>query len=109
MGQDKEKEMAIKEAMKQLRAARKEQISAAAARMKQQKKDVEAIKQQLGDDAGTVPQIADATGIPSSDVLWYIAALKKYGDVVEAEQDAGYYHYRLSQDAEKEENDDDIG
>ena len=77
--------------------------------MKQQKKDIQAIKQQLRIDIGTVPEISDATGIPSSDVLWYVAALKKYGEVVEAEEDAGYFQYRLSQNGGKEEDAHDIG
>ena len=103
MSQVEEEKKAKEEAMKQLRAARKEQISVVAARMKKHKKDIKAIKEQLQNDVGTVPRIADATGIPSSEVLWYIAALKKYGEIMEAEKDDNYYRYALSQDVEQME------
>ena len=109
MSQVEEEKKAKKEAMKQLRAARKEQIAEASGKMKKQKKDIEAIKEKMNNDVGTVPQIAEATGIPSSEVLWYIAALKKYGEVVEAAQDAGYFRYVLSQGSAKEEDAHDIG
>lgn len=109
MGQVKEENTTKKEAMKQLRGARKEQISNASARMKKQKKDIEAIKSQMASDAKTVPQIAEATGIPSAEVLWYVAALKKYGDVIEAEQDGDYYRYGLSGRAAEKEGGHDIG
>ena len=44
-----------KEAMKKLRAARKQTIKAAAARMKKQRKAIKAIRGQLADQGGTVP------------------------------------------------------
>lgn len=109
MSQVEEEKKAKKEAMKQLRAARKEQIAEASGKMKKQKKDIEAIKEKMNNDVGTVPQIAEATGIPSSEVLWYIAALKKYGEVMEAEKDDGYFRYVLSQGSAKEEDAHDIG
>jgi len=71
--------------------------------MKKNKKDIKAIKEQLQNDVGTVPRIAEATGIPSSDILWYVAALKKYGEIIEAEKDDNYFRYALSQDVEQGE------
>jgi len=49
----------------------------------------------------TVPTIASATGIPSHEVLWHIAAMKKYGMVEEAGMDEAneYYMYRASKDS----------
>jgi predicted transcriptional regulator len=46
----------------------------------------------------TVPGLASATGIPSHEVLWHIAAMKKYGLVEEAGMDDAkeYYLYTLS-------------
>ena len=90
--------------MKQLRAARKAHITAASARMKQQNKDIAAIKDQIQNHVRTVPLIAEATGIPAADVLWYIAALKKYGDIIEGEKDGSYFEYMLFQsEGEKED------
>jgi hypothetical protein len=88
---------ADKTALKQLKAARKEQIAAATARMKEQRRAVKAIKAQLDGAELTVPEIAAATGLPGSEVLYYVATLKKYGEVLEGPKDGGYYRYRLGQ------------
>ena len=42
-----------------------------------------------------MPELAAATGMPADEVLWYMAALKKYGEVVEAEKCGGYFRYTL--------------
>ena len=86
-----------KAAMKSLRQERKQKIKAIAATMKKKKKDVKAIKEQLENDVGTVPRIARKTGISADKVLWYIAALKKYGEISEAEKDGGYFRYVLTE------------
>jgi hypothetical protein len=86
-----------KTAMKQLKAARKEQIAAATARMKEQRRAVKAIKEHLDGAELTVPEIAAATGLPGSEVLYYVATLKKYGEILEGPKDGGYYRYRLGQ------------
>jgi predicted Rossmann fold nucleotide-binding protein DprA/Smf involved in DNA uptake len=86
-----------KEALKNLKAARKEQITAATARMKEQRKVVKAIKEHLEGAELTVPEIAAGTGLPVSEVLWYVATLKKYGEILEGPKDGGYYRYKLSQ------------
>ena len=85
-----------KEAMKKLRETRKQMIKGAAARMKKQKKAIKAIREQLADKPGTVPEIAEATGIESSEVMWYLAALKNYGQVLEGEKDGSYFRYQLT-------------
>jgi hypothetical protein len=84
-------------ALKQLKAARKEQIAAATARMKEQRRAVKAIKEHLTGAELTVPEIAAATGLPASEVLWYVASLKKYGEILEGPKDGGYYRYKLGQ------------
>ena len=86
-----------KEALKALKAARKEQIAAATIRMKEQRKAVKAIKEHLEGAELTVPEIAAATGLPASEVLWYVATLKKYGEILEGPKDGGYYRYKLGQ------------
>jgi Fic family protein len=96
MGQNKEDEKAEKEAMKKLRESRKASIQAATNRMKAQKKAIKAIKDQLENQSLTVPEIAAATGTATAETLWYIAALKKYGQIVEAEKDGSYFKYALS-------------
>ena len=86
-----------KEAMKKLKAARKEQITAATARMRQQRQAVKAIKKSLAEGELTVPEIGAATGLPTAEVLWYVASLKKYGEILEGGKAGGYYRYRLGE------------
>jgi len=81
-----------KAGLKQLREIRKDSIAAGAAKLKEQKQIIKAIKAQL-QEPKTVPEIAEATGIPSQKVLWYVSALKKYGEVKEAEKDGCYFRY----------------
>lgn len=85
-----------KEAMKNLRESRKHTIKAISARVKEHKKAVHAIKEELRGQARTVPEIARATGIESSEVLWFIATLKKYGEIIEGEKDGSYFRYCLA-------------
>lgn len=46
----------------------------------------------------TVPEIRAATGIPADQVLWYLMAWKKYGQIVEVEQSEDYYSYALAKE-----------
>jgi predicted Rossmann fold nucleotide-binding protein DprA/Smf involved in DNA uptake len=85
------------EALKALKAARKAQITAATGRMKEQRRALKAIKQQLNEAELTVPELAAATGLPASEVLFYVASLKKYGEVLEGAKAGSYYRYRLGQ------------
>jgi predicted transcriptional regulator len=84
-----------KEALKRLKAARKDQIAGATARMKIQRQAVKAIKEQLKDGELTVPELAQATGLAAAEVLYYVASLKKFGEILEGSKDGGYYRYRL--------------
>ena len=103
MSADKAKVQALKE----LRAARKEWVQKATAESQFQKKTIKAIRQALETDPATVPQIAAAVGLPSATVLWFVAGMKKYGQVVEAGEDDSYFRYALvagkAQDAEPAE------
>jgi hypothetical protein len=87
---------ADKTALKKLKAARKDQIAATTARMKEQRRAVKAIKQHLEGAELTVPEIAAATGLPASEALWYVASLKKYGEILEGPKAGGYYRYKLA-------------
>ena len=82
-----------KEAMKRLRQERKQWISKAAAAVSTQKEAQKTIREFLGKASATIPQIAEETGIPSHEVLWFIATMKKYGEVVESGPDGSYYRY----------------
>ncbi len=86
-----------KEALKKLKAARMEQITAATSRIKAQRQAVKAIKESLADTELTVPELAAATGLPEDQVLWYVATMKKYGEILEGPKAGSYFRYRLGQ------------
>lgn len=60
---------------------------------RRQKRIVAALLEALGDGPKTVPELTASTGIPSHEVLWHVMALKKYSEVVEAEEAGGYMKY----------------
>jgi DNA-binding transcriptional ArsR family regulator len=55
-----------------------------------------AIKRALADGPHTVPEIAEATGLPDPTVLWTITAMRKYGAVLEDSVDGSYPRYALT-------------
>lgn len=75
-------------------------IAAATAAMKRQKKHINAIKDFLTAQAGTIPDIAKGTNLPTDQTLWYIATLKKYGQILEGEKQGAFFLYVLN-DPEK--------
>jgi len=97
MSHDDEIKKKKKEAMKKLREDRKEWITKASTIVKEQKTILKAIKGHLENQPATVPEISKATGIPSDRVLWYLATLKKYGDIIEGDKDGGYFRYVLAE------------
>jgi hypothetical protein len=99
MQQDEIVKPASKEALKALRQQRREYVQAATARMRVQKKIIASIKAHLESGAGTIPEIAAATGNTPTETLWYVSALKKYGQIVEAQKDGDFFKYALSEAA----------
>ncbi|EPR41958.1 hypothetical protein dsx2_2962 [Desulfovibrio sp. X2] len=81
--------------LKRLRAERAQYVAAAAAKAREQAAAVRAVKKALGKGPATVPEVAEATGMGTASVLWYLAALKKYGEVVEAGKQGDYFAYGL--------------
>ena len=43
----------------------------------------------------TVPELAQATGLLPRTVLWHVTAMRKYGQVQEADQEGDYPRYAL--------------
>lgn len=85
-----------KELLRHLREARKQSIEKLAGRVREQKKVIKGIREELSESSKTVPEIASALGLPPSEIMWYIAALKKYGEVAEGEKAGGYFRYELA-------------
>lgn len=103
MERNETEKKALAEQLKGLRLARRDMVKAAAAQAGGHNKAIRAIRSQLQDAPKTVPEIAAAAGLPSAEVLWYLATLKKYGQVLEAEQEGSYFRYRLAEGAPSEE------
>jgi hypothetical protein len=84
------------EAMKRLREERKIFIDRAKGLIKEQSGSIKKIKEHLNGAGATIPEIAEKTAMPTSEVLWFVMALKKYGQVVEGPKEADYYKYQLT-------------
>jgi predicted transcriptional regulator len=90
----------LKELLKRLRAERPAIVEAATARSSARRTARKAIKAELDKGPATVPALATACSLPSADVLWHVAAMRKYGQLVEDGQDGDYCLYRLKPDDE---------
>ena len=82
------------ELLKRLRAEHAETVSRTQALLKEQKRVQKEICQLIRENSKTVPEIAEAVGMPSNEVLWYLASYKKYGIVVEDGMCADYPLYK---------------
>jgi Fic family protein len=85
-----------KEALKKLREERRVWVEKAKKSIKAQNQIIKQIKAQITDAAKTIPEIAQATDMSTSQVVLYISGLKKYGIVAEAVKDGDYFRYRLA-------------
>lgn len=87
--------------LKRLREEHKETVARTQEMLKEQKAIRRQICQPTRDQARTVPEIAEITGIPAQDVLWHITAMKKYGLVAETGMCGEYYLYQRVEDKKK--------
>jgi predicted transcriptional regulator len=106
MNRVKDEKQSKKDVLRKLREARKETIGRSTLRMKEQRKVIDAVKKQLAAGAKTVPELAEAVGISTSEAMWYVASLKKYGVVAEGEKDGSYFRYELADSDAIESNPD---
>jgi len=70
-------------------------------RNRRQAKTHKALTAALKDGPKTVPEIAQITGLPTHELLWYVMGLRKYGQIVEGEERDGYYEYALKPEEER--------
>ena len=84
-------------ALKRVREERKESLEEAMAKAKANDHVRKKVMNAMKAGAGTVPEIAGASGIASHEVLWHVTAMKKYDQVLEEGQESGYYRYRLAE------------
>jgi predicted transcriptional regulator len=92
----KEQKNTDRESLKALRDVRKTSIDKARKMIKDQNRVIKSIKELIKTEGKTVPEIAQTSQISTSQALWYIMALKKYGLVVEGAKDGNYFKYQLA-------------
>ncbi len=85
----------------ELRKQHGDQVKAAQELLKTQQAARKTLQLALQDGPRSVLQLAAATSLTPHDVLWHLAAMKKYGLVEEAGMDDAdeYYLYRLAKGA----------
>ncbi len=84
-----------------LRKQHSDQVKQAQALLKEQQAVRKTLRGAMKAGPRTVPQLAEATGLPAHEVLWQVTAMKKYGLVIEEglNEDYEYYLYALSKEA----------
>jgi len=89
------------EMLKRLREDHKDTIARTQALLKEQKAVRRQICNAMGDAPRTVPEVAEATGLPADQVLWHITAMRKYDLVAEADMCGEYYTYQFVQESKR--------
>jgi predicted transcriptional regulator len=85
--------------LKELREKHAGTIERIREQLKKQQAVRRSICQVLRDGPKTVPEVAEASGLPTHEVLWHVTAMKKYDLVVEAGQCGEYYQYAMAEEA----------
>jgi predicted transcriptional regulator len=90
------------EMLVEMRKERREVVQKAQELLKAQQSTRKALERALAGGPHSVPQLAKATNLPAHEVLWHVAAMKKYGVVAEAgvDESGDYYLYRLTKEAQ---------
>lgn len=91
----KEQREALKATLKNLRDERGGAVDGITRRNKERQAARKKVRAALAAGPTTVPAIAAASGLPTQDVLWHVAAMRKYGDLVETGTDGDYCTYAL--------------
>jgi predicted transcriptional regulator len=87
--------------LKALRDEHVETVEQTQALLKEQQKIRKDLRSAMKNGPMTVPQIAEAVGLPANIVLWHVVAMKKYDLVSEVGQDGEYYQYALTKELKK--------
>ena len=90
--------MSRAEMLKHLRTTHSESVKRTQALLKDQKHMQEELCVLFRERPRTVPEVAQATGIPTEKVLWFLAAMRKYGLVVEAGMCGDYPLYKKAEE-----------
>jgi predicted ArsR family transcriptional regulator len=90
------------EMLVEMRKEHRDTVQKAQELLKAQQSTRKALERALTSGPHSVPQLAQAVDMPAHEVLWHIAAMKKYGIVAEAgtDESGDYYLYRLTKEAQ---------
>jgi predicted transcriptional regulator len=90
------------EMLVEMRKEHRETVQKAQELLKAQQSTRKTLERALLGGSHSVPQLAQATNLPVHEVLWHVAAMKKYGVVAEAgtDESGDYYLYRLTKEAQ---------
>lgn len=96
---DKEDKKARTQMLKQLREKYEASVEETRELLKSQQNVRREIQKVIAEEPKTVPQTAEETGLPATDVLWHLMAMKKYGLVVEGDMQGDYFTYQLAKES----------
>lgn len=82
------------EMLKQLRKEHAESVQSTQTLFREQRQMQQSICKFISENPKTIPQIAVKIGKPPHEVLWFVAAMRKYGLVVEAGMEGDYPLYQ---------------
>jgi len=85
----------LRDLLARLREERGAAVDAAVARNKERQAVRKKVRAAMASGAATVPAIAGAAGLAPREVLWHVAGLRKYGEIVETGQEGDYPTYAL--------------
>jgi len=60
-----------------------------------------AIRKALKEGPKTVPEISAASGIAAHEILWFVNAMRKYGELVITGDDSGFKKYGLKEEGKR--------
>lgn len=86
------------EMLKQLRAEHAETVERTQVLLKEQKRIQREVCQFIRENPKTVPEVAEALDMPTSEILWYMASFKKYGLIVEEGMCGDYPLYKKEEE-----------
>jgi predicted transcriptional regulator len=86
------------EMLKRLRGQHAATVERTQALLKEQKRVQQEICKAIREKPMTVPEVAEAIGMPANEVLWYMASFKKYGLIVEKGMCADYPLYQKAEE-----------
>jgi predicted transcriptional regulator len=80
--------------LKKLREEHKETVARTQTLLKEQKAVRREICKHIRKESKPIPELASLAGLPASEVLWHVTAMKKYGLIVETGMCGEYYLYK---------------